>query len=88
MTVLKVDFNRGEIQKDPKSFNDFCWTGLTLGKLMALRGALEVVEAHRRIAGEGPGAVSHDCLVILDRAINAAEQQEAQAQAQAQAQAR
>ena len=78
MTVRKVDFHRFEIQKDPTSYNDWCWTGLTLGKLMAIRNGLEA-NLHN------PG-LSRELFICVDNAIAQAEAEEDAALATAQAQ--
>lgn len=64
MTVRKVDFSRFEIQKDPASYNDWAWTGLTLGKLMAISKALETHQ-------DNP--LARDCYIVASRAVAAEE---------------
>ena len=63
MSILKVEGERFEIQRDPKGYNAFVWSGLTLGKLMALRQGLI----------EGPSSLGHELFVCLDNAIAQAE---------------
>ena len=83
MSVRKVDFHRFEIQKDPASYNDWCWTGLTLGKLMAIRRGLETNINGLTVTSAG---LSRELFICVDRAIAQAKAEEAVALATAQAQ--
>ena len=47
------------ITKVKDSWNEYTWRGLTLGKLMAIEGALS----------HAPGTVAYDCRVEVLRAI-------------------
>ena len=74
MSILKVEGERFEIQRDTKANNAFVWSGLTVGKLMALRRGLQ---------GEG---LSRELFVCLDNAIALATAEEDAELAKAQAQ--